>query len=46
MNTQRIIVLSGLALVAAIAAAFMVRGLIGGGAFPKARPDPLRRPSP
>jgi len=30
MNTQRIIVL-GLALVAAIAAAFMVRGLIGGG---------------
>jgi pilus assembly protein CpaB len=31
MNTQRIIVL-GLALVAAIAAAFMVRGLIGGGA--------------
>lgn len=31
MNTQRAIVL-GLALVAAIAAAFMVRGLIGGGA--------------
>jgi pilus assembly protein CpaB len=31
MNTQRMIVL-GLALVAAIAAAFMVRGLIGGGA--------------
>jgi pilus assembly protein CpaB len=40
MNTQRIIVL-GLALVAAIAAAFMVRGLIGGGTSQvQARPAP------
>jgi pilus assembly protein CpaB len=40
MNTQRMIVL-GLALVAAVAAAFMVRGLIGGGTAPsQARPAP------
>ena len=40
MNTQRIIVL-GLALVAAVAAAFMVRGLIGGGTSQsQARPAP------
>jgi pilus assembly protein CpaB len=40
MNTQRIIVL-GLAFVAAIAAAFMVRGLIGGGTSQvQARPAP------
>ncbi|HEX3754610.1 MAG TPA: Flp pilus assembly protein CpaB [Rhizomicrobium sp.] len=40
MNTQRIIVL-GLALVAAVAAAFLVRSLIGGGASQvQARPAP------